>query len=125
MAFTVCTSATARTLLARKVVLATGIQGGGAMAYAAVHRRYAAAQRYTPIPSEPIDYAAMAGKRIAILGGGASAFDNAATALKAGVARGACPYPPERAAARSTRSASWRRVGFIPPLSGARRCGQI
>jgi hypothetical protein len=34
-----------------------------------------------------VDYAALAGKRVAILGGGASAFDNAATALEAGVAQ--------------------------------------
>jgi len=72
------------TIVARKVILATGIQGGGqwhtpAMIEALPRARYA----HT---SEPIDYAAMAGKRIAILGGGASAFDNASTALEAGVA---------------------------------------
>ena len=36
--------------------------------------------------ADAIDYAALAGKRIAILGGGASAFDNAQAALSAGVA---------------------------------------
>jgi hypothetical protein len=36
--------------------------------------------------ADAIDYAALAGKRIAILGGGASAFDNAHAALSAGVA---------------------------------------
>jgi hypothetical protein len=36
--------------------------------------------------SGPIDYAALKGKRIAILGGGASAFDNANFALASGVA---------------------------------------
>jgi cation diffusion facilitator CzcD-associated flavoprotein CzcO len=70
-------------LFARKVVLATGIQGGGEwhvppmIADALPRTLYA----HT---SEPIDYAALAGKRIGILGGGASAFDNANAALEAG-----------------------------------------
>ena len=73
------------TMLARKVVLATGIQGGGewhvpAMIAAALPR-----QLYAHT-SEPIDYAALAGKRIGILGGGASAFDNANWALGLGAA---------------------------------------
>lgn len=75
----------AERLLARKVVLATGIQGGGewhvpAMIRQAVPR---ALYRHT---CEAVDYAAYAGKRIGILGGGASAFDNANAALAAGVA---------------------------------------
>ncbi len=37
--------------------------------------------------AEPIDFAALAGKRVAVLGAGASAFDNAGTALEAGAAR--------------------------------------
>ncbi|MFA5968823.1 MAG: NAD(P)/FAD-dependent oxidoreductase [Sphingomonas sp.] len=72
-------------LLARKVVLATGIQGGGewhvpAMVADALPR---ALYAHT---SEPIDFAALNGKRIGILGGGASAFDNANAALASGVA---------------------------------------
>ncbi len=72
-------------LLARKVVMATGIQGGGEwhvppMIGDALPRRLYA---HT---SELIDYAALAGKRIGILGGGASAFDNANAALRLGVA---------------------------------------
>ncbi len=71
-------------LLARKVVLATGIQGGGewhtpAMVSDALPRHLYA---HT---SEPIDFAALAGKKVAILGGGASAFDNANAALGLGV----------------------------------------
>jgi cation diffusion facilitator CzcD-associated flavoprotein CzcO len=72
-------------LFARKVVLATGIQGGGEwhvppmIADALPRTVYA----HT---SELIDYAALAGKRIGILGGGASAFDNANAALEAGAA---------------------------------------
>ena len=37
--------------------------------------------------SEPIDFAALAGKRVGVVGAGASAFDNAGTALEAGAAR--------------------------------------
>jgi cation diffusion facilitator CzcD-associated flavoprotein CzcO len=73
------------TLLARKVVLATGIQGGGQWHIPRFIAEQLPRDRYAHT-SEPIDYAALAGKRIAILGGGASAFDNAATALEAGVA---------------------------------------
>ena len=79
------TLADGETLLARKVVLATGIQGGGqwhmpAMVAALPRPLYA----HT---SEAIDFAALAGKRIAVLGGGASAFDNASAALDAGAAQ--------------------------------------
>jgi cation diffusion facilitator CzcD-associated flavoprotein CzcO len=73
------------TLLARKVVLATGIQGGGQWHVPRFIAEQLPRDRYAHT-SEPIDYAALAGKRIAILGGGASAFDNAATALEVGVA---------------------------------------
>jgi cation diffusion facilitator CzcD-associated flavoprotein CzcO len=71
-------------LLARKVVLATGIQGGGewhipAMVKALPRDLYA----HT---SELIDFTALQGKKLAVLGGGASAFDNAAAALEAGAA---------------------------------------
>lgn len=76
--------APAPALRARKVVLATGIQGGGEwhtpdLVKALPKARYA----HT---SEPIDYAAHKGGRIAILGAGASSFDNAQAALGEGVA---------------------------------------
>lgn len=72
-------------LLARKVVLATGIQGGGewhvpSMIAGSLPRRLYA---HT---SDRIDFSRLKGKRIAILGGGASAFDNAAFALSEGAA---------------------------------------
>ncbi|WP_340026800.1 NAD(P)/FAD-dependent oxidoreductase [Paenibacillus sp. FSL K6-1096] len=73
-------------LLARKVILATGIQGGGRwhvpemIAGGLPERLYA----HT---SQPIDFAALRGKRIGILGGGASAFDNANFALSEGAAQ--------------------------------------
>ena len=71
-------------LLARKVVLATGIQGGGEWHTPAMIRKALPRGRYAHT-SEPIDFAALAGKRIGILGGGASAFDNANAALAVGV----------------------------------------
>jgi cation diffusion facilitator CzcD-associated flavoprotein CzcO len=69
---------------ARKVVLATGQEGAGAwwmpdfIAALPPHLRANAA--------DPIDFAALRGRRVAVLGAGASAFDNAATALEAGAA---------------------------------------
>jgi cation diffusion facilitator CzcD-associated flavoprotein CzcO len=37
--------------------------------------------------NEPIDFAGLRGRRVAVLGGGSSAWDNAATALESGAAR--------------------------------------
>ena len=73
-------------LLARKVVLATGIQGGGEWHTPDFIKENLPADRWAHT-SQPIDYGALAGKRIAILGGGASAFDNAQHALAAGVSQ--------------------------------------
>ena len=72
------------TLLSRKVILATGIQGGGEWHTPALISGALPRHLYAHT-SEAIDYPALAGKRIAILGGGASAFDNANVALAAGV----------------------------------------
>ena len=74
-----------RRIAARKVVLATGIQGGGEWHTPAMIRESLPRHRYAHT-SEAIDYAALAGKRIGILGGGASAFDNAQHALALGAA---------------------------------------
>ncbi|MDX3899750.1 MAG: NAD(P)/FAD-dependent oxidoreductase [Sphingobium sp.] len=71
-------------LLTRKVVLATGIQGGGEWHVPPMIARALPRARYAHT-SEAIDFAALAGKRIGILGGGASAFDNANAALTLGV----------------------------------------
>jgi cation diffusion facilitator CzcD-associated flavoprotein CzcO len=73
------------TLIARKVVLATGIQGGGEWHTPALIKDKLPRQLYAHT-SEPIDFSALVGKRIGILGGGASAFDNANFALGEGVA---------------------------------------
>ncbi|MDE1916591.1 MAG: NAD(P)/FAD-dependent oxidoreductase [Sphingomonadales bacterium] len=71
-------------VLARKVVLATGIQGGGEWHTPPMVRENLPRHLYAHT-SEAVDYAAMKGKRIGILGGGASAFDNANFALSEGV----------------------------------------
>lgn len=75
----------ARQILARKVVLATGIQGGGEWHTPAFIADHLSKCRYAHT-SEAIDFDSLKGKRIGILGGGASAFDNAQHALSHGVA---------------------------------------
>ncbi|MBX9667541.1 MAG: NAD(P)/FAD-dependent oxidoreductase [Candidatus Obscuribacterales bacterium] len=69
-------------LHARKIVLATGIDGSG---------RWETPEYIRTLPrnlwahtSEDIDFASLKGKRVGVLGAGASAFDNAICALKAG-----------------------------------------
>jgi cation diffusion facilitator CzcD-associated flavoprotein CzcO len=67
---------------ARKIVLATGQEGAG---------RWAAPPELSGLPTrllagtpDAIDFAALAGLTVAVIGAGASALDNAATALEAG-----------------------------------------
>lgn len=71
------------TLLARRVVLATGIEGSGEWSVPtlisdALPRTHYAHTRWD------IDFEGLRGKRIAVIGAGASAFDNASTALERG-----------------------------------------
>lgn len=72
-------------LLARKVVLATGIQGGGEWHVPPMIAEHLPEHLYAHT-SQTIDFAALRGKRVAILGGGASAFDNANFVLTEGAA---------------------------------------
>ena len=72
-------------LYARKVVLATGQEGMG---------DWAMPEPFASLPVEccaqaaaEIDFSALRGKVVAVVGAGASAFDNAATALEAGAAQ--------------------------------------
>lgn len=71
-------------MAARKVVLATGQEDAGTwwmpepIAALPAHLRAHTA--------DPIDFAALRGRRVAVLGAGASALDNAAMALEAGAA---------------------------------------
>lgn len=73
-------------LLARKVVLATGIQGGGEWHMPSFITAALPKHLYAHT-SGPIDYTPYIGKKIGILGGGASAFDNAQFALGLGIAQ--------------------------------------
>ena len=72
-------------LLTRKVVLATGIQGGGEWHLPDFITSALPKSLYAHT-SGPIDYTSLIGKKIGILGGGASAFDNAQYALGLGIA---------------------------------------
>ncbi|MGK2910353.1 MAG: FAD/NAD(P)-binding protein [Sphingobium sp.] len=107
-------------LLARKIVLATGIQGGGEWHVPPMIRDALPRNLYAHT-SEPIDYAALAGKRIGILGGGASAFDNANAALLLGVAE-AHVFIRRKILPRINPIRYMERVGFTgryPVLSDA------
>ncbi|MBS4074082.1 NAD(P)/FAD-dependent oxidoreductase [Ameyamaea chiangmaiensis] len=73
--------------LARKVVLATGIDGGGQWYVPPSIRAAIPRERYRHTSqAQSLDFATLRGKRVGVLGAGASAFDNAATALEAGAA---------------------------------------
>ncbi|MBL7495036.1 NAD(P)/FAD-dependent oxidoreductase [Frankia sp. CNm7] len=71
--------------LARRVVLATGLAGNGEWSVPAVIRDNVPAERYVHTGA-PVDFARFAGQRVGVLGGGASAFDYAGSALEAGAA---------------------------------------
>jgi FAD-dependent urate hydroxylase len=75
-----------RELLARHVLLATGMDGNGAWAVPEIVRHALPRERYAHT-AEEIDFAALRGRRVAVVGAGASAFDNAAMALEHGAAR--------------------------------------
>ncbi len=77
--------APACTVLARHVVLATGRAGLGGAALPTLARDLPA-HRYAH-SSDAIDFDALRGRRVGVVGAGASAFDNAAVALEAGAAR--------------------------------------
>ena len=73
------------TMIARHVVLATGRDGlGGPFVPSIAHR---IERKFWAHTADPVDFAALRGKRVGVIGAGASAMDNAATALEAGAAR--------------------------------------
>lgn len=71
-------------LYARKIVLATGQEGMGGWIIPEALRDLPAGSIATV--ADDIDFENLHGKRVAVIGAGASAFDNAATALEAGAA---------------------------------------
>lgn len=80
------TDAGPEVLLTRKLVLATGIEGAGVRRVPAFVRDRLPRAAWAH-SADPIDFAGLAGRRVAVVGAGASAFDNAATALEHGAAR--------------------------------------
>ncbi|NKC34363.1 flavin-containing monooxygenase [Falsiroseomonas selenitidurans] len=76
---------TAGRILARRVVLATGRDGLGGPWLPEIAEALPPALRAHS--RDAIDFAALAGKRVGVVGAGASAMDNAAAALEAGCAR--------------------------------------
>lgn len=85
LAVTIRANGSIETLHARKIVLATGQESMGGWTLPPVLAALPASRRAHS--AELIDFAAFAGKRVAVIGAGASAFDNAATALEAGAAQ--------------------------------------
>ena len=72
---------TIKTLFTRKIVLATGIETTGDWWSPPIADEIP--KKYWSHASEPIDFNMLATKRVAVLGAGASAMDNAVMALKA------------------------------------------
>lgn len=83
VASTTDAAAAPSTVFARHVVLATGFDGCGAWRVPA-HIAQAVEPQRLNHSNEPIDFKALAGKRVGILGHGASAFDNACMVLEHG-----------------------------------------
>ena len=103
------------TLYARRVVLATGIDGSGEWHVPASIREALPRHRYAHT-REPIDFDALRGKRVAVLGAGASAFDNAATALERGAREVRVLF--RRAQLVSVNAYRWAEfVGFLKHLA--------
>lgn len=135
-----------RTVLARTVVACTGMTGAGGARVPAVldglaHLR---GSRWAH-SSDHIDFSALAGRRVAVVGTGASAFDNAAAALERGAAEvvqlGRRPALPTLNPARHLESGGLYRgfsalpddvrLGFVrrefrlpmpPPAHSVERC---
>jgi FAD-dependent urate hydroxylase len=92
----------AETIYARRVVLAGGRDGAGAPhrpEFPSLPRERASAEDRVFHSSDSIDFARFKGGRVGVLGASASAFDNAAVALEAGVAEAHVfvrrPYLPQ------------------------------
>jgi cation diffusion facilitator CzcD-associated flavoprotein CzcO len=83
LALTMQTPSGERVLLARKLVLATGYLGGGGPNIPAVIADNLPPGSYAH-SREQIDFESLRGRVVAVIGAGASAFDNAATAAERG-----------------------------------------
>ena len=74
-----------RTLEARRLVIATGRAGTGGASIPAFISPALFPDRAAHT-CDPVDFSALAGRRVAVIGAGSSAWDNAATALEHGAA---------------------------------------
>jgi cation diffusion facilitator CzcD-associated flavoprotein CzcO len=98
------------TLRARRVILATGIEGSGEWQVPGMIR--ALPRQFYAHTREDIDFDALRGKRVAVLGAGASSFDNASTALERGASEVRLFFRrPELVKVNSYRWAEF--VGFL------------
>ncbi|HET7888683.1 MAG TPA: NAD(P)/FAD-dependent oxidoreductase [Bradyrhizobium sp.] len=84
LAATIACGGASETLYARKIVLATGQEAMGDWTIPQPLRHLS--PRRVVRACDDIDFAALAGKTVAVIGAGATAFDNAAMALEAGAA---------------------------------------
>lgn len=84
-AATLARAGTRETAYARKIVLATGIEGSGGWHVPDGLTAHLPRDRWAH-SCDPIDFERLRGRRVAVLGVAASGFDNAATALEAGAA---------------------------------------
>jgi len=73
-------------VLTREVVLATGLEGAGARRVPEFVRDGLPRDVWAHT-ADRLDFSRLRGQRVAVMGGGASAYDNAATALEHGAAR--------------------------------------
>ncbi|MFL9882261.1 NAD(P)-binding domain-containing protein [Paraburkholderia agricolaris] len=127
---------------ARKIVLGNGVAGNGGPNIPAVLKTLPST--LLAHTSEAIDFAALRGKSVAVIGGAASAFDAAATALEAGAGQvhlfarreriASVPVTRARAypgaydnyfhlpdAIRWSQARRFRRAGSTPPLDAVER----
>ncbi|MFK4443049.1 cation diffusion facilitator CzcD-associated flavoprotein CzcO [Caballeronia udeis] len=128
---------------ARKVILCNGVAGNGAAQVPPVLHENLPRTLYAHT-SEAIDFKALRDKTVAVIGGAASAFDAAATALEAGAAqvhlfvrRDAVPavpitrtraypgaydnYPQLPDALRWRQALRFRKAGSTPPVDAVER----
>lgn len=127
---------------ARKIVLGNGVAGNGGPNIPAVLKNLP--PTLLAHTSEAIDFAALRGKSVAVIGGAASAFDAAATALEAGAGQvhlflrreriASVPVTRARAypgaydnyfhlpdAIRWSQARRFRKAGSTPPLDAVER----
>jgi FAD-dependent urate hydroxylase len=84
LAATLQSAAGVEIIYARKIALTTGQEGMGDWTIPEPLRHLPSSRCVHA--AQPIDFAPLRGKRVAVIGAGASAFDNAAAALEAGAA---------------------------------------